>query len=72
MFGIVAAGAGEPRLFAFQYISCLAMIEFVGRSVPLNDVENRAIIVRVATHAVLTGFGLFDNLRVEAAEDLSR
>lgn len=53
-------------MFPHQRVPGLAMIEFAGRGLPLDDVEILAVVLGVTARAILAAAGVLDHLRVEA------
>lgn len=53
--GSVALDAFEPRMATEQWVPGLLMLEFLGRGVPLDDVEFVSVVVAMAADALLLG-----------------
>lgn len=67
MFGLVALLTGKIRMFAFQWVSCLPVVECLLGWLPVNQDEVLAVMFRMTADTVLAGTRGAEDGGVEAA-----
>jgi len=66
VFGIVTRSALQTGVAPFQDVSCLAVVKLIFGSVPLEDAEVLAVVLGMASRAIVVAFGTVNHASMHA------